>query len=319
MKIGFVFSGYGSQWVGMGKDLYDSSRTVQELFEQASSCLDMNFVKLCFASSDIELSKIENAYVALYLVSIAIAQVLKEAGIFPHQVAGYDIGEYAAMSTIEALSVPDALYLLKKHAGFYQTFLDDHPVKGMRVVGLGVKELEKLCKKVSKKGEVAAVAVVEGPEECIVAATYDAGLALGELLDKLSFVTVTDVSIGGGFHAPVMDTTVKHMKMYLEKVDFKDSSIPFIAAVIGEPLVTGETIRAAVMQHIHAQTQWQKVQEALSDCDYILEIGPGKSLQEKFAKAYPHKKVYAINNAADVEKIRQELGIELVSVPTQGE
>lgn len=242
MKIGFVFSGYGSQWVGMGKDLYDESRIVQELFEEASSCLDMNFVKLCFASSDAELSKIENAYVAIYVVSTAIAQVLKEAGIVPTQVAGYDIGEYGAITTVDALSIPDALYLLKKYATFYQAFLDEQPVKGLRVSGIDQEVLEKLCKKASKKADFAVISVHESRNTYVVAATYDAGLAVEDALREMSGVTFSDVSVQGGFHAPVMDGIVKHMKMYLEKVDFKDAQAPFVAAVIGQDLVTGESI-----------------------------------------------------------------------------
>ncbi len=306
-KIGFVFSGYGSQWVGMGKDLYDQSRSVQELFEEAANCLDTNFVKLCFASSDAELSRVENAYVAIFLTSLAIAQTLKEYGIDPKRVAGYDIGEYAAIASLQGLSLPDALYLLKKHAGFYQAFLDQkQTVKAFKVIGYDKKKLEKLCKKLSKKDSHAVIALVEGSNEFIVLTTGKAGELLRNELDD-AFITVEPMPIGGGFHAPIMDEIVKNMRDYLEKVDFKDVETSFVSGVIGKSLKKGEMIRAALMQHIHAQTQWHKVKDAFKDCDYILEIGPGKDLQKSFSLLYPDKKVYAINSQSDLENLKNEI------------
>lgn len=306
-KIGFVFSGYGSQWVGMGKDLYDQSREVQELFEEAASCLDTNFVKLCFASSDAELSRVENAYVSLFLVSMALFKALKDLEIKPKYVAGYDIGEYSAIASLQGLSIPDALYLLKKQAAFYQSFLDQHEIiKGFRVIGLDKKKLEKLCKKISKKDNIALIAVVEGLNEHIVLTTGKAGDALRKELDD-AFITAEPVPFGGGFHGPVMDDIVKNMRDYLEKVDFKDVESSFVSGVIGKPLKKGEMIRAALMQHIHAQTQWHKVKDTFKDCDYILEIGPGKNLQKSFSLLYPDKKVYGISTPEDIDALKQEL------------
>ena len=101
MKIGMLFPGYGSQFVGMAKDLYDDSRTVQEYFEEASSCLDINFIKLCFASSDAEISQPMHAYLSLFLVQSALSALLTKAGIAPTLVAGYGIGQFAAINLVE--------------------------------------------------------------------------------------------------------------------------------------------------------------------------------------------------------------------------
>ena len=97
------------------------------------------------------------------------------------------------------------------------------------------------------------------------------------------------------------------MKMYLEKVDFKDTSIPFVGAVIGEPLEKGESSRAALMQHIHAPTRWYKVMQTFADCDVIIEVGPGTHLQKAFREIYPDKKVYGILVPQDIEQLKAEI------------
>ena len=145
MKIGMLFPGYGSQFVGMGKELYDESRVMQEYFEEASNCLNMNFVKLCFASSDTEIGRMEHAYPLLFLMSSSIAALLKQEGIQPDIVLGYNTGEYAAIHTAGGFSFPDGLYLLSKYHALYQELLATIEVAGMRVTGLSSSELEALC------------------------------------------------------------------------------------------------------------------------------------------------------------------------------
>ena len=94
--VGVMFPGYGEQFVGMGKNLYDESRSVQDLFEQASMCLGINFVQLCFAASDFDISEIDKGYLSILLLEAAIYAELAKEGLRPDFIAGYGIGEYAA-------------------------------------------------------------------------------------------------------------------------------------------------------------------------------------------------------------------------------
>ena len=111
-KIALIFPGYGSQYVGMGKDLYDEYRTVQELFEEAYSCQNLNFVKLCFASSDQDLSEIVNAFQSIFLLCCALFNLLKELGVKPDVVTGQGIGYFASLFAGGSITLPDGLYLL---------------------------------------------------------------------------------------------------------------------------------------------------------------------------------------------------------------
>src|SRR5437870_3091921 len=107
MKIAMIFPGYGAQFVGMGKELYDESRVIQEYFEEAYNCSNLNFIRLCFASSDSELSQISNAYTSIFLLSCSLSELLKENNIKPDLVAGYGIGYFAAIFASGAITFPD--------------------------------------------------------------------------------------------------------------------------------------------------------------------------------------------------------------------
>lgn len=114
-KIGMIFPGYGSQFIGMGKELYDNSRIVQEYVEEASNCLNSNVVKLCFASSEAELRKPLNAATALFVTGGALSAVVKDMGIPLSIVSGFDYGLYSALHAAGCLNFPDGLYLLSKY------------------------------------------------------------------------------------------------------------------------------------------------------------------------------------------------------------
>src|SRR5207245_1734398 len=109
------FPGYGEQFIGMGKDLYDELRIIQEHFEQASGIIDINFVKLLFASSDQEILSIRYSYLAMYVLQTAIYTVAQQKGLKPDFVAGYGIGEYAACYASSSLSFVDGLYIVNKY------------------------------------------------------------------------------------------------------------------------------------------------------------------------------------------------------------
>lgn len=149
MKTALLFPGYGSQFVGMGKELYDEYRIVQEYFEEASHVLDINFVKLCFASSDSEISQLTNAYTSLFLIGACVSAVLKEQGITIDTVAGYNNGETTALFAAGCFSLPDGLYLLNKFCSFYQEIVDQMDVDALHITGIATAQLEKACLQVS--------------------------------------------------------------------------------------------------------------------------------------------------------------------------
>ncbi len=305
MKIGMLFPGYGSQFVGMGKELYDESRIIQEYFEEASNCLDINFVKLCFASSEIELAKTSNAYTATFLVSTAIFALLKQEGIEPDMVAGYNLGEYAAIFAGGGFSLPDGLYLLSKYAHFYQEALQDLNVDVLHVSGISTKKLSDICLKSSTGDSVVQIAIYNASTEHVVAGHMQAVERVRELLAQYEDVVTQELSEEVGLHSSLMDHVVDHFTIYLEKVDFKDLPIPLVNNVAGKIVKKGQEVKAGIIDHSNHPVLWDKVLNKFVDCDVLIEVGPGTMLSSLVKEKYPDKIITSINKWSDIDELKK--------------
>jgi [acyl-carrier-protein] S-malonyltransferase len=305
MKLGMIFPGYGSHYVGMCKELYDSSRLIQEYFEEASNCLDSNLVKLCFASSDAELSKICNAYPAIFLVGVSIVSLLKKEGIVPQVVAGYNTGEYAALFAAEGISFPDGLYILNKYACLYQELLDELPQAEMvRVTGMESGALEEICANIRSDGSALHMALYNDHHDYVVSGLAPAVERLRGVVSQLSGVKVKDVPNALGMHSLLMDPVVGRLSMYFEKIDFKMPAIPMISGVTAEHILDRSAIRSHVIDQINKPVRWTDVIKQLGSCDVIIEVGPGDPLQAALQAWYPDKQVIMVNRPEDVEKLK---------------
>lgn len=306
MKIGMLFPGYGSQFVGMGKDLYDNSRIVQEYFEEASQCLDVNFVKLCFASSDIELSKINNAYTALFLVGTATAAAVKEAGVPINYVAGYGVGEYGALCTAAGLSFPDGLYLLNKLANFYLDIRENLDIKAIMIDGISARKLNQICKDNSSEDSEAHIAIYENKTEHIVTGNTEAVDAVahsassdGKIKKKFEFIE--------GSHSPIMIDLVEQLKVYLTKVDFKDLEIPLITCTGAKETTDAKKAQDAIMGQIIKPVYWNNVISHFSDLDIIIVPAPSKYLVKELKEYYPNKYIIGIDTLVDIDTLKEYL------------
>jgi [acyl-carrier-protein] S-malonyltransferase len=305
MKIALLFPGYGSQYVGMGKEFYDDFRVVQEYFEEASNCVNENLVKLCFASSDAELAKMNHAYAAIFLVSSSLYAVIKEHGIEPMAVAGYDQGEYAALFAAGGINFPDALYLLNKSAVFYQELLNhDVSFRMIRVEGISSKVIEGLCAQQSSKEEYASVAFYMSSTELIVSGTAGAVDKVAAAISELSQGRVIEVGLQPGLHSHLMQPVADQFRIYLEKADFKDLRIPLYRCTDGKPIMTGVDCKEQVVNHLVAPVKWTQIMAGLASYDILVEVGPGTGLAALAKHLYPDKMIISINKRADIEALQ---------------
>ncbi len=310
MKIGMLFPGYSSQFVGMGKELYDNSRIVQEYYEEASNCLSINFVKLCFASSDAELAKIANAYPALFLVGASTAAMLRDH--FPDMqiscVAGYGIGEYSALSAAQVLTLPDGLYLLSKLSQFYSAMREELDAKSVAVNGLTSRKLEQLCEEQTKASDGSAhIAVYENKNEHIVSGNCDAVDALADSANDAGASKVKDVRSEEGFHTPLLQDLAAQLKVYLTKVDFKEPQIPVVTGINGKEASRAHKVQDAIIRQIMEPIQWNTVLKQFAETDMILIPAPSKALVAELIALYPGKIILGIDTMADIGALHEYL------------
>jgi [acyl-carrier-protein] S-malonyltransferase len=308
MKIGMLFPGYGNQFVGMAKELYDHSRLMQEYFEEASSCLNINFVKLCFASSDIELSKIPHAYPAMFLVGVATAALLKQIEVPIHAVAGHGLGEYSALCTAGGLSFPDGLYLLSKLGLFYAHCREDlqqRSIKSILINGLSARKLKQLCsQEQSSTACTTHIAVYETKTEHIVTGQTEAVDALIESAYEAGADVLEEKVCQEGFHTPFLAQVVEQLKIYLTKVDFKDLAIPLISGVDAQYISHAQKAQDALIRQIIEPLHWHSVLKSFAHTDLLLVPAPAKALVAELQMYYPHKKIIALQAIGDLERIK---------------
>ncbi|MBS1986887.1 ACP S-malonyltransferase [Candidatus Dependentiae bacterium] len=307
MKIGVLFPGYGSQYIGMAKELYDDSRIIQEYFEEASQCLDTNFVKLCFASSDTELSRPDHAYTALFLVSSALYAVLKSQGVTPWRIAGYNQGEFSAIHAASGFTFPDGLYLLSKYATLYGQLLSTHDANGIRVCGVPFEPLNSLCQKISKPDRLVHIALQNLPQEHIVMGHPAAIELVRERVIEYSDAEIFDADVELGLHAPCMEPVVAGLKTYSEKVDFKDLSIPLVTNAQAALVTEGSDVKIGLMQQIESMVRWSDSMAQFSEADLIIEVGPGSHLTALAKKIYPDKLCISLNTNEDFNELARLL------------
>jgi len=304
--VGVIFSGYGEQFVTMGKDLYNDSRHVQDLFEQASMCLGINFVQLCFASSDAEISSIDKGYLAILLTQISIYSELSQAGLRPDFIAGFGIGEYASVVASGSLSFADALYLLNKYATMYRDFLVAHPHYSMLQLPRGFtrQTLQELCDQVSHDDKKVFIAAHTTENGFYVAGHIDCIEQIQEYCKSHEIRKVKEVSAAYGLHSLLVDEIVTTLSPYFFKIDFKALKFPMITNVDAVYVTSPDALESAVLRRINSPILWDEVMDGFVGCDVLICVGPGKQVVEWAQLKYPDKEIYSVQNLADVRALQ---------------
>lgn len=273
----FVFPGQGSQFSGMGKDLYESSPTAKELFEKANEILGFRITDIMFAGTDEELKQTFVTQPAVFLHSVIMAKVLGEE-FKPDMVAGHSLGEFSALVAAGALDFEDGLRLVAKRAAAMQKACEAQPSTMAAVLGLDDKTVEDICAEVDG---VVVAANYNCPGQLVISGSIEAVDAACERLKAAGARRALRLPVGGAFHSPLMEPAKVELQAAIETAEFKTPICPVYQNVDAKPYTDPEQIKANLIAQLTAPVRWTYIVEnMLADgVDSFMELGPGAVLQ----------------------------------------
>ncbi len=276
----YIFPGQGSQFIGMGKDLYDSSTIAKALFEKANSLLGFNITDLMFSGTDEDLKQTKVTQPAIFLHSIIQAIVMGDS-LKPDMVAGHSLGEFSALVANKTLTFENALLLVKERAGAMQAACEANPSTMAAVLSLEDAIVENICAEVSASGEIVVAANYNCPGQLVISGTINGVNIACEKLKAAGARRALVLPVGGAFHSPLMEPARTRLAKAIEGTTFSVPVCPVYQNVTAKPVINPDEIKQNLIAQLTAPVRWtQTIQNMIADgATQFIEVGPGKVLQ----------------------------------------
>ena len=300
-KIAFIFSGQGAQYGGMGQDFYNASDASKAVFDKADG-VRANTMNQCCGGDAETLAVTENTQPCLFTTEMAMAAALTEAGIKADCVAGFSLGELAALSFAGALEFDAMLALVVKRAALMQEAAEKHPAKMAAVLKLKNEEVEALCADIDGAYPVN----FNCPGQVTVSASEEAMPLLMAKVKEAGGRTMP-LKVGGGFHSPFMDEAAEAFAAVLKDTAFSSLSVPAYANVSG--CAYSKDVREDLSLQMNHAVKWEAiVRQIIEDgCDTFIEVGPGETLTGMMKRIDKDVRVFSAENVEKLNKIVQEV------------
>lgn len=288
MKKAFVFPGQGSQFSGMGKDLYENSPIAKDMFHKANDILGFKITDTMFGGSDEELKQTKITQPAIFLHSVILAATMGESFV-PDMVAGHSLGEFSALVSNKTLSFEDALVLVSKRAMAMQKACEINPSTMAAVLNLGDHVIEDICKEITNSGHVVVAANYNCPGQLVISGSIEGINIACERMKAAGAKRALVLPVGGAFHSPLMEPARVELEAAINATKFNTPICPVYQNVTASAVSEPSEIQKNLISQLTAPVKWtQTVTQMIADgATHFTEVGPGKVLQGLVKKVNP--------------------------------
>jgi [acyl-carrier-protein] S-malonyltransferase len=310
-SIAFLFPGQGSQYVGMGQDLFQADPAARRLFELAEQTTGLPLQRLCFTGPMEELTLTVNLQPAVTVINLCLCQALAAAGVVPQAVCGHSLGEYGALFAAGVLSAADTLAAVAMRGRLMHREAEKYPGAMAAVIGLTPEKLQGLVRPLAKEGPV-ALANFNTPEQTVVSGSPEMVAKAGNLA-KAEGARVVPLKVSGAWHSPLMEGASADFTACLERLDFKVPRLPVYLNATAAPETKPELLRQRMSAQLTSPVRWAELILNLqaSGVDTWVEVGPKNvltGLVRKILPQEPKESFYNVENLESLEKFLASRG-----------
>ncbi len=295
----FVFPGQGSQFVGMGKNLYETNATAKAMFEKANEILGFNISDIMFTGTDEQLKQTNVTQPAIFIHSvIAYLTIPAENAVVPDMVAGHSLGEFSALVANKTLSFEDALRLVSVRAKAMQAACEIQASTMAAVLALADEKVEEVCAQVQKEtGEVVVPANYNCPGQLVISGSIKGIEIACEQMKAAGAKRALVLPVGGAFHSPLMNPAKIELAAAIEATTFNTPICPVYQNVVAAAVTNPAEIKQNLIAQLTGAVKWtQTVQAMVADgATHFTEVGPGKVLQGLVQKVHKEAVVDGVN------------------------